>query len=48
MMPAGGGMSVLERFALSSKTSAIPVIVLTRSGDITLERRAMAPEPCGS
>ena len=38
MMPAGGG--VLERLARSSKTSAIPIIVVTGSGDAELERRA--------
>jgi CheY-like chemotaxis protein len=40
MMPAGGGVSVLERLALSSKTSTIPILVLTGSGDAALERRA--------
>jgi CheY-like chemotaxis protein len=40
MMPAGGGLSVLERLALSSKTSAIPILVVTGSGDTGLERRA--------
>ena len=40
MMPAGGGVSVLERLALSSKTSAIPILVLTGSGDAALEHRA--------
>jgi CheY-like chemotaxis protein len=40
MMPAGGGVSVLERLAMSSKTSAIPVLVMTGSGDAELERRA--------
>jgi two-component system response regulator TtrR len=40
MMPAGGGVSVLERLALSAKTSAIPVLVMTGSGDGRLERRA--------
>jgi CheY-like chemotaxis protein len=39
-MPAGGGVSVLERLALSSRTSAIPVLVVTGSGDTVLERRA--------
>jgi FixJ family two-component response regulator len=33
-------MSVLERLALSSMTSTIPIIVVTGSGDVTLERRA--------
>jgi len=40
MMPAGGGVSVLERLALSCKTSTIPIIVVTGSGDAELERRA--------
>ncbi len=40
LMPAGGGVSVLERLAMSSKTSAIPILVLTGSGDTVLERRA--------
>ena len=40
MMPAGGGVSVLERLAMSSKTSSIPILVLTGSGDAVLERRA--------
>jgi two-component system chemotaxis response regulator CheY len=42
MMPAGGGLSVLERLAMSSKTSAIPILVLTGSADTELERRARA------
>jgi CheY-like chemotaxis protein len=42
MMPAGGGVSVLERLALSSKTSTIPIVVMTGSGDAELERRAAA------
>jgi CheY-like chemotaxis protein len=40
MMPAGGGVSVLERLAISTKTSGIPIVVLTGSGDAELERRA--------
>ena len=40
MTPAGGGVSVLERLALSSRTSTIPVVVMTGSGDAALERRA--------
>ena len=39
MMPAGGGLSVLERLALSSQTSAIPIVVLTGCADAALERR---------
>ena len=42
MMPAGGGVSVLERLALLSRTSTIPVVVVTGSGDAELERRATA------
>jgi CheY-like chemotaxis protein len=41
MMPAGGGVSVLERLAISSKTSAIPILAMTGSQDATLERRAI-------
>ena len=41
-MPAGGGVSVLERLALSSRTSTIPVVVMTGSGDAALESRAAA------
>jgi FixJ family two-component response regulator len=33
-------VSVLERLAMSSRTSTIPVIVVTGSGDAVLERRA--------
>jgi FixJ family two-component response regulator len=33
-------VSVLERLARSSRTSAIPVLVVTGSGDTVLERRA--------
>ena len=40
MMPAGGGVSVLERLAMWSRTSTIPIIVVTGSGDVELERRA--------
>jgi CheY-like chemotaxis protein len=40
MMPAGGGVSVLERLAISSKTSAIPIVVMTASQDSALEHRA--------
>ena len=42
LMPAGGGLSVLERLALSSKTATIPILVLTGSGDAGMERRANA------
>ena len=40
LMPAGGGLSVLERLAMSSKTGAIPILVLTGSANSELERRA--------
>jgi CheY-like chemotaxis protein len=39
-MPAGGGVSVLERLAPSSKTSTIPILVVTGSANAVLERRA--------
>lgn len=41
MMPAGGGVSLLERLAVSSKTSTIPILVMTSSEDVALEHRAM-------
>lgn len=41
-MPAGGGWSVLERLKASSKTRAIPVIVLTALTDPQLPARARA------
>jgi CheY-like chemotaxis protein len=41
MMPAGGGVSLLERLALSSKTRTIPILVMTASRDAGLERRAV-------
>ncbi|HEY7139561.1 MAG TPA: response regulator [Methylomirabilota bacterium] len=40
MMPAGGGVSLLERLALSSRTRAIPILVMTGSANAGLERRA--------
>ena len=39
-MPAGGGWSVLERLRASSKTRAIPVVVLTALTDPQLPARA--------
>jgi CheY-like chemotaxis protein len=39
-MPAGGGFSVLERLAMSTRTSAIPVVILTGSADTVTEARA--------
>ncbi|HMA41723.1 MAG TPA: response regulator [Gemmatimonadales bacterium] len=41
-MPAGGGWSVLERLKASSKTRAIPVVVLTALTDPQLPARARA------
>lgn len=41
-MPAGGGWSVLERLKASSKTRAIPVVVLTALTDPQLPARAKA------
>lgn len=39
-MPAGGGWSVLQRLRASSKTSGIPVVVLTASTDPEFPERA--------
>jgi CheY-like chemotaxis protein len=39
MMPAGGGLTVLDRLRVSMKTTAIPIIVLTGSD---IEARALA------
>lgn len=39
-MPAGGGLSVVERLGLSARTSAIPVVVLTGSTDLATEAQA--------
>ena len=39
-MPAGGGWSVLQRLKASSKTRAIPVVVLTALSDPTLPEQA--------
>ena len=41
MMPAGGGMTVLERLLMSSKTNTIPILVLTASDDPEVKARAM-------
>jgi CheY-like chemotaxis protein len=38
-MPAGGGLSAVERLQLSARTSSIPVIVLTGSADAAMEAR---------
>ena len=42
LMPAGGGVSVIERLAMSSKTSTIPIVVITGSDNPDMERRASA------
>ena len=42
LMPAGGGFSVLERLAQSTKTMTIPVIFLSGSDQPDLEARALA------
>jgi CheY-like chemotaxis protein len=42
LMPAGGGLTFLERVMRSGKTSHIPVLVLTGSDDPDLETRALA------
>lgn len=42
LMPAGGGLTFLERLMRSGKTSHIPVLVLTGSGEPDLESRALA------
>jgi CheY-like chemotaxis protein len=42
MMPAGGGLSLLERLTLSAKTNTIPIIVLTASDDPEVGARARA------
>lgn len=41
-MPAGGGFSVLERLTMSTKTNAVPIIVLTGTDDPQIEARALA------
>ncbi len=41
VMPAGGGLSVLDRLRMSTITSAIPIIVLTSSRDPEVEKRAL-------
>ena len=41
-MPAGGGWSVLQRLKASSKTRAIPVVVLTALTDPQLPAQAKA------
>ena len=42
MMPAGGGLTVLDRLRISMKTTAIPIIVLTGSDVPDIEARALA------
>jgi len=41
MMPAGGGMTVLQRLLMSSKTNTIPIMVLTASDDPEVKARAL-------
>ena len=41
-MPAGGGLTFLDRIMRSGKTSHIPVLVLTGSDEPDLESRALA------
>jgi carboxymethylenebutenolidase len=47
LMPGGGGIAAIERLALSGRTSAIPVFVLTGSQDPGLEARALAAGAIG-
>jgi CheY-like chemotaxis protein len=42
LMPAGGGLTFLQRVMGSGKTSHIPVLVLTGSDEPDLEARALA------
>ena len=42
LMPAGGGLSVLKRLKMSTKTGIIPIIVLTASQDPEIEAQALA------
>ena len=42
LMPAGGGLSVLKRLKMSTKTGTIPIIVLTASGDREIEAQSLA------
>jgi CheY-like chemotaxis protein len=53
VMPAGGGLTVLDRLRASMKTTAIPIIVLTASDLHEAKARATAagavcvlPKPC--
>ena len=41
MLPAGGGIAVLERLKLSVNTNQIPVFILTGSGDENLKQKAL-------
>ena len=40
-MPAGGGLATLERLKVSTKTMAIPVIILTGSDDPELKSKVV-------
>jgi CheY-like chemotaxis protein len=42
LMPAGGGLTFLDRLMRSGKTNQIPVLVLTGSDEPDLEARALA------
>jgi CheY-like chemotaxis protein len=42
LMPAGGGLTFLQRVMCSGKINQIPVLVLTGSDDPDLEARALA------
>ena len=42
MTPPGGGLNALERLLMSSKTNAIPIIVLTANDGPEIELRALA------
>jgi len=42
MLPAGGGLSVLQRLKMSSQTNLIPVIVITGMEDQSYEAKVKA------
>src|SRR5918992_4142988 len=42
LMPAGGGLTVLDRLCMSSKTNTIPVVILTASEEPEIGQRAQA------
>lgn len=54
-MPAGGGLTVIDRLKMSTKTNTIPIVVLSASQDPEVEARALAAgvtrflrKPCDS